>query len=87
MRLLFNDFYGGSRCAEEETSVIYFICQWPSLARCRYRIFGSPFLVSLTELPAIDIKDIASYIDDKADFPAWGSRAKMSNNCQILPLP
>ena len=46
MRLPFNDFYHGC----------------PSLARCRYMLFGSPFLVSLTELSFIDIKDIASFI-------------------------
>ena len=31
-------------------------------ASCRYRLYGSPFLVSLTELSSIDIKDIVPYI-------------------------
>lgn len=62
MRLPFNDFCRGCRSAEEEETVIHFLCQCPSLARCRYRLFGSPFLVSLTELSSIDVKDIASFI-------------------------
>ena len=50
MRLPFNNFCRGYRSAEEEETVIQFLCQCPSLATCRYRLFGSPFLVSLTEL-------------------------------------
>ena len=33
-----------------------------SLAKCRYRLFGSPILVNLTKQSSIDIKYIASYI-------------------------
>ena len=45
--------------AEEKESVIHFLSQCPFLARCRY---GSPTLVSLTELSSIDVKDIASFM-------------------------
>ena len=48
---------------EEEEIIIHFLCQCPFHARCWYRLFDSPFLVSLAELPSIDIKDIASYIE------------------------
>ena len=52
----------GCRSAEEEETVIQFLCQCPYLARCRYRLFSSPTLISLTELSSIDIKDIALFI-------------------------
>ena len=45
MRLPFNDFCRGCRSAEEEETVILFLCQCPSLTRCRYRLSGSAFLV------------------------------------------
>ena len=45
---------------DEET--IHFLCQCPSLARCRYRLFGSPAVVHLTKLSSIDVKDIALFI-------------------------
>ena len=38
------------------------LCQWPFLARSTYRLFGSSFLVSLTELSSIDVKCITSFI-------------------------
>ena len=44
MRLPLNDFCHGCRSAEKEENVIHFLCQCPSLSRCRYRLFGSPFL-------------------------------------------
>ena len=47
MSLPFNDFCRGCRSIEEEETVFHFLCQCPSLARYRYRLFGSPFLVSL----------------------------------------
>ena len=62
MRLSFNDFCRGRKFAKEEKTVIHFLCQCPSLSRYRYRLFGSTFLVSLTKLSSIDVKDIASYI-------------------------
>ena len=40
MRLPFNDFYYGCISDVEEETVIYFLCQCSSLARCRYRLFG-----------------------------------------------
>ena len=62
MALPFNDFYRGCRSAEEEKVVMHFLHQCPSLTRCRYRLFVSSFLRSLTELSSNDIKDIASYM-------------------------
>ena len=47
-------------------------CQCLSLARCRYRLFGIPFLVSFTELSSIDIKDIASFIKLSGWFTSVG---------------
>ena len=44
----------GYRSVKEEESIFYFLGHWPSLAR--------PFLVNLTELSSIDIKDMASFI-------------------------
>ena len=60
-----HDFCRGCRSAEEEETVIHFLC--PPLATCRYRLFGSTILVSLTELSSIDVKYIAG-------FSARGSR-------------
>ena len=57
MQLPFNDFCCGCRSAEEEI-VIVFLCQWTSLSRCRYRLFGSPTLFN----------DIVSFIK----LSAWG---------------
>ena len=65
MRLPFDD-------VEEEETVLHILCQGPSLARCKYRLFGSPFLVSLTELSSIDIKGIASYIKHSGWFSRVG---------------
>ena len=62
MQFPLNDFRRGSRSAEEKETVIEFICQCPSLARCIYRLFGSPILISLTEVLPIDVKDIDSLI-------------------------
>ena len=62
MQLPFNDFCHSCRSAKKEKIVIHFYSQCPSLARCRNRLFGSLFLVSLTELSSVDIKDIASFI-------------------------
>ena len=75
MQLSFSDFCCGCRSAEEEETVIHFFCQCPSLAGCRNRLFGSPFLVSLTELSSIDIKDIASLIKLSGWFSSGGSPA------------
>ena len=61
-RLAFNNFCRGSKFAEVEETVMHFLFQFPSLSRRRYSLFGSPFIVSLTELSSIDIKGIASYI-------------------------
>ena len=58
MRFPFNDFCHRSKSAEEEESVIHFLCQCSSLVRFRYRLFDFPFLVSMTELSSIDIKDL-----------------------------
>ena len=58
----FNDFFRESKSAEEEETVIHFRCQCPSLARCRYRLFGYPSLVISRELTSIDVKDTASFI-------------------------
>ena len=49
MRLPINDFCRGCRSAAEEDTVVRFFCQCPSLARCRNRLFGYSFLVSLTK--------------------------------------
>ena len=57
MRLPFNDFCCGCRSTEEEETVIHSFCQYPSLARHGYRLFGSSFFGSLTELFSINIKD------------------------------
>ena len=62
MRIPFNDCCLVCRPAEKEDTVINFLCQCPSLARCKYRLFGSPTLVSLTELSSIDVKDKVSFI-------------------------
>ena len=63
MRLPFNDFCYGCRSTEEEETLVRFLCQCPSLARHRYRLFGTSLLVSLKELSSIDIKDIVLYIE------------------------
>ena len=67
MKLPFNDF---CRSAEKEETVIHFLCQCPYFARCRYRLFDSSFIVSLTELGSIDIKDRVSFIK----LSGWFSR-------------
>ena len=53
-------------------TVVHFLCQCPPLASCRYRLFGSPFPVSLTKLSSIDIKDIASLIKLSGWFSGEG---------------
>ena len=60
IRLAFTDFCRGCRSTEEEETVIHFLCQCPSLARCK--LFVYPFLVSLTKLSSGDINHIDSYI-------------------------
>ena len=72
MRLPFNNFCRWCRSAEEEETVIYFLCQFPSHAWCRYRVFGSPFLVNLMEQSSININDIASYIKLSVWFSSVG---------------
>ena len=63
MQLPLNDYCRVCKSAEEEETVIHVLCQCPFLSRCIYhRLFGSPFLVSLTELSSIDVKDIGSFI-------------------------
>ena len=75
MRLPLNDFCSGCRSAEKEETVIHFLCQCSSLARCRYRLFGTPTLVSLMELSSIDVKDVASFNKLSGWFSAWDNRA------------
>ena len=58
----FNDFCRECRSAEEEEVVIRFLCQCPSLAWCKYRLFGSQVLVIFTELSFIDFKDLVTFI-------------------------
>ena len=72
MGLTFNDFYSGFRSLEEEETVVHFLCQCPFLARHKYRLFGSSFLISLTELSPIDINDIPSYIEISGWFSNVG---------------
>ena len=48
MRHTFNDFCCGCRSAKEEETAIHFLWQWPNLARCIYRLFGSPILARQT---------------------------------------
>ena len=60
MQLLSNDFCRECRSLEEEETAIHFLCHCPSLARCRYKLFGCPILVNLTELSFMDVKGIAS---------------------------
>ena len=55
-RLPINDFCRRCRSAKEEETVIHFLC----LLLCK--LFGSPFLISLTDLSSIDVKDIPSFI-------------------------
>ena len=75
-----NDFCHRRKSAEEEYYVIHFLCQWPSLASCKYRLFGSPILFSLTELSSIDVKDIASFIKFLSWFPSvWKSCLVLTN--------
>ena len=76
MRIAFNDFCRECRSTEKEETVVHFLYQCPSLARHKYRLFGSSFLVSLTELSSLDIK---------AGFPAWGNRALMFSPCADQP--
>ena len=71
-RLPLNDVCRGCRSTEEEEAIVPLLCQCPSLARHRYRLFGSSFLVSLTELSSIDIKDLASYIELSGWFSSVG---------------
>ena len=52
---LIHSFCRKCRSDEEEETVIYLFCQWPSLTRCRDRLFSSPFLVSFAELLSIGI--------------------------------
>ena len=66
--LVFNDFCRECTSAEEEETVIHFLSQSISLARCRYRLFGSTILVSLTELSYIDVKHIVSFIKHILSF-------------------
>ena len=63
MQLPSNEFCHGCESVEEEETVIHFLCQSPSLGRCRYRLFGSPILISLMELSSIGVKDIALLIN------------------------
>ena len=59
MQLPFNDFWRGCRSAKKGLlllTVIHFFCHCPTLARCRNRLLGFPFLVSLTELSSADMK-------------------------------
>ena len=58
MQLRFNDFCCRCRSAEKEETIINFLCQFLSLAR----LIVSLILVTLTELSAIDVKDIASFV-------------------------
>ena len=62
IQLPFNDFCQEYRSAEEEETILQFHWQCPSLGWCKYRLFGSPFLVSLVELSSFNIKYIASFI-------------------------
>ena len=62
MRLPFNDFCRECKCTEEEETVIYFLCECLSLARCRYSLFVSLTLVSMMQLLSIDFKVTASFI-------------------------
>ena len=84
MRPPFNNYCPGCRSADEEETVIHFLCKCISLARCRYMLLSSLALVSLTELSSIDVKDIASFIKLLAGFQAWCSRAL---NVQPLRWP
>ena len=43
------------RYAAEEETVIHFLCQCQSLARCWYKLFGSPTFVSLAKLSSINV--------------------------------
>ena len=71
----FYNFCRGCRSAEEENFLFHFVCQCPFLARCRYKLFGSPFLASLTEPLSINMKAIASFIKLSGWFSSvWGSR-------------
>ena len=58
MRLAFNDFYRDCRSAD----FVHFLCQCLFPVRCRYRLFGSPFLVNLTKLSSIDIQNTSSFL-------------------------
>ena len=62
MSLPFNDFCRGCKFVEEEETFLRFLCQCPPYAICRYRLFGSSFLIRFTELLSIDIRDIALFI-------------------------
>ena len=72
IQLTFNDFCNGCRSTEEEVTVIHFLCTCPFLAR--YRLFGSPFLVSLTELSSIVVKDTVSFTKVSGWFSLVGKR-------------
>ena len=60
-----------------------FLCPCPSLARCRYRLFGSSTLVSLTEISSIDVNDIAQFIKLSGWFSSLGQSCF---NCAALAL-
>ena len=58
--------------ADPLRTIIHFLCQCQSLAKCRYRLSGLPTLVNLTELSSIDVKDIASFIQLSDWFSSVG---------------
>ena len=81
MRLPFNYLYHGCIYTEQEETIIHFLCKCPSLVRCTYRLFGSPTLVSLTELSSIDVRYIALF----KKLSGWFSR-RSCFRCAALAL-
>ena len=67
LQLPSKDFCRGDPRAE--FFVIHFLCQCPSLVRCRFRLFGPSFCVNLTEFPSVYIKCMDSFIELLGWFP------------------
>ena len=60
--LPFNDFCRSCNDEEEEETVEHFLCYCPTLSGIRTAKLGSPFMHVLSDLSAIDIRKINSFI-------------------------
>ena len=77
------------KCAQEEETVIHFLCQCKSLARYRNGLFGSALLVSSMELSSIAIEDKAFLSNSLVGSQRGVIVLLMGRHCanQLRPLP